>query len=447
MTKSDKKDKKVAQQETLSKKLALPLALEESGPPRFYQHLLVTGGVFLLLAIIWGTVTEIRELARAEGEVTPAGRVQLVQHLEGGIVAEVLVNEGEVVEKDQPLLRLQPVAAEGDLGQLTARRAALSFKLERLNAFVEGRPMSPDLAAASPQLFAEESELLTSAIQAADRQREGLMARIEQKQAEITSLASQKENLRTQVELILEQVTLREGLVEKGLVSRIVFLETKRSLEQTRSQLISTAGSLASAREALREAEFSLEELDATLVNTALEDRAGAAAELAETDSAINKLTDRVNRLTVFAPVEGIVQDLAAKTIGEVIEPGGLVAQLIPMNDELVAEVRVMPDDIGHIQVGHPASVKITTYDPARFGDIPGEVRRISATTFRDEQDEPYYKVIVALSKPHVGLGAEHHAILPGMVVNAEIVTGSKSLVRYLLKPVFRSLDVAFTER
>jgi len=447
VTKTDQKLDKSTQQEKLSKKLALPLTLEESGPPRFYQHLLITGGVFLLLAIIWGTVTEIRELARAEGEVTPAGQVQLVQHLEGGIVADILVNEGEVVEKGQPILRLQPVAAEGDLGQLTARRAALTFKLERLNAFVEARPMDPALAQQNAQLFAEQRELLASAIKAADRQREGLMARIEQRQSEVTSLTNQKGSLKEQVELILEQVNLREGLVEKGLVSRIVYLETKRSLEQTRVQLITTAGSLASAREALREAEFGLEELDATLINTALEDRADAAAELAETDSAIHKLTDRVERLTVFAPVEGIVQDLAAKTIGEVIEPGGLVAQLIPMNDELVAEVRVMPDDIGHIQVGHPASVKITTYDPARFGDIPGEVRRISATTFRDEQDEPYYKVIVALSKAHVGLGAEHHAILPGMVVNAEIITGSKSLVRYLLKPVFRSLDVAFTER
>ncbi|MEQ9518283.1 MAG: HlyD family type I secretion periplasmic adaptor subunit [Parvibaculum sp.] len=447
MTKADKKNKKIAQQDLLSKKLALPLTLEESGPPRFYQHLLITGGVFLLLAIIWGTVTEIRELARAEGEVTPAGQVQLVQHLEGGIVSEVLVNEGEVVEKGQALLRLQPVAAEGDLGQLTARRAALTFKLERLSAFVEARPMSSDLASKDAQLFAEENALLNSAITAADRQREGLMARIEQRQTEVGSLAGQKESLRKQVELILEQVNMREGLVEKGLVSRIVCLETRRSLEQTRVQLITTAGSLASAREALREAEFGLEELDATLINTALEERSKAAAELAEADSAINKLTDRVTRLTVFAPVEGIVQDLAAKTIGEVIEPGGLVAQLIPMNDELVAEVRVMPIDIGHIQVGHPASIKITTYDPARFGDIPGEVRRISATTFRDEKDEPYYKVIIALSKPHVGLGAEHHSILPGMVVNAEIVTGSKSLVRYLLKPVFRSLDMAFTER
>lgn len=444
--------KKAAQKADLSKKLALPLTLEESGPPRFYQHLMIVGGVFLALSILWASVTEIKELARANGEVTPAGQVLLVQHLEGGIVAELLVSEGEIVDAGQPLILLQPIAAEGDLGQLTARESAARFKIERLTAFIDARPMDPAIVGAVPSeadlaIFANENAHLQASLTAADRQREGFLARIEQRIFEIESLSNQRLSLKEQVQLMIEQVNLREGLVEKGLVSRIVFLETRRSLEQTRVQLISTAGNLARAREALREEEAGLEELDATLINDALDTRSATAAELAETQSALLKLSDRVNRLTVTAPVRGIVQDLAAQSIGEVIAPGGLVAQIVPIDDELVAEVRVMPDDIGHIRIGHPASVKITTYDPARFGDIEGEVRRISASTFRDEQDEPYYKVIIALSKTHVGLGTSHHAVLPGMVVNAEIVTGSKSLVRYLLKPVFRSLDVAFTER
>ena len=444
--------KKAAQKADLSKKLALPLTLEESGPPRFYQHLMIVGGVFLALSILWASVTEIKELARANGEVTPAGQVLLVQHLEGGIVAELLVSEGEIVDAGQPLILLQPIAAEGDLGQLTARESAARFKIERLTAFIDARPMDPAIVGTAPSeadlaIFANENAHLQASLTAADRQREGFLARIEQRIFEIESLSNQRLSLKEQVQLMIEQVNLREGLVEKGLVSRIVFLETRRSLEQTRVQLISTAGNLARAREALREEEAGLEELDATLINDALDTRSATAAELAETQSALLKLSDRVNRLTVTAPVRGIVQDLAAQSIGEVIAPGGLVAQIVPIDDELVAEVRVMPDDIGHIRIGHPASVKITTYDPARFGDIEGEVRRISASTFRDEQDEPYYKVIIALSKTHVGLGTSQHAVLPGMVVNAEIVTGSKSLVRYLLKPVFRSLDVAFTER
>ncbi len=449
-TKTNKKA--VVEKADLSKKLALPLTLEESGPPRFHQHLTIVGGVFLALAVLWAAMTEIKELARAAGEITPAGQVLLVQHLEGGIVAELLVSEGEIVDAGQPLVLLQPIAAEGDLGQLTARETAARLKIERLTAFVEARPMDIAIMGSGATeadllLFANEEAHLQASLTAADRQREGFLARIEQRHSEIASLSEQRLSLREQVELMIEQVTLREGLVEKGLVSRIVFLETRRSLEQTRVQLISTAGNLAGARDRLREEEAGLEELDATLINDALDARSSTAAELAETQSALLKLSDRVNRLTVSAPVRGIVQELATQAIGEVITPGGLVAQIVPMDDELVAEVRVMPNDIGHIQIGHPASVKITTYNPARFGDIEGEVRRISAFTFRDEQDEPYYKVIIALSKTHVGLGDTRHLVLPGMVVNAEIITGSKSLVRYLLKPVFHSLDIAFTER
>ena len=205
--------KKASRAAELSKKLALPLTLEESGPPRFYQHLMIVGGAFLALAILWGSITEIRELARANGEVTPAGRVQLVQHLEGGIVAEVLVNEGEIVDQGQPLARLQPIAAEGDLGQLTARQVALKLKIERLSANIDARPMDPALAQLDPNLYSNELALLESSLTAADRQREGFLSRIEQRQSDIESLTEQRDRLTEQVELIIEQVKLREGLL------------------------------------------------------------------------------------------------------------------------------------------------------------------------------------------------------------------------------------------
>ena len=181
--------KKARRKAELSKKLALPLTLEESGPPRFYQNLMIVGGVFLALAILWGSITEIKELARAEGEVTPAGQVQLVQHLEGGIVAEVLVSEGELVEKDQPLARLQPIAAEGDLGQLASRQVSLRLKIERLSANVEARPMDPALEELDPNLYANELALLDASLTAADRQRQGFLARIEQRKGDIESLS------------------------------------------------------------------------------------------------------------------------------------------------------------------------------------------------------------------------------------------------------------------
>jgi HlyD family type I secretion membrane fusion protein len=417
----------------LAKRLSVPLMLEEKGPPRFTESLLIVGGFFIAGLIIWSSLTEIKEMARAEGEITPIGRVYLVQHLEGGILSDILVHEGEVVEKGEVLARFQPIAATGDLGQLLARRVSLELQSERLNAYLDDRDMDPSMEEKSPALFQTEVASLMTQRQRAERQRQGIIFQLEQNRSSIDSLILQRKNLKRQVDLITEQVAMKGKLVEKGLVSRVTYLETQRTLEQTRGQLIGIAGDLASAREAAHETEAQLAELDATLEN--------------EVASTISKLKDRVDRLDVRATTTGIVQQVTSTGIGEIIEPGGMVAQIVPIDDELVAEVKVSPNDIGHVALGDPAQIKITTYDPARYGALEGNVKKISATTFRDEEGEPYYKTVIALNSTHVGREAAQHAVLPGMVVNAEIITGSKSLTRYLLKPVYRALDNAFTER
>ena len=161
----------------------------------------------------------------------------------------------------------------------------------------------------------------------------------------------------------------------------------------------------------------------------------------------IRKQKDRVARLIVRAPVRGVVQSLAVKSIGQVVRPGEAVASIVPLGQELVAEVQIRPDDIGHVAIGYEAQVKITTFDPVRFKAVEGRVRHISPTTFLTEQGEPYYKGVIELTKAYVGEGTNQHRILPGMLVQAEIVTGTKSLVRYLLRPIYRSFSTSFSER
>ncbi|MBL1234487.1 MAG: HlyD family type I secretion periplasmic adaptor subunit [Rhodobiaceae bacterium] len=431
----------------LAKRLSVPLMLEEKGPPRFTESLMIIGGLFIAGLIVWASFTEIKEMARAEGEITPIGRVYLIQHLEGGILSDILVHEGEVVEKGDVLARFQPIAATGDLGQLLARRVSLELKSERLNAYLDDRDMNASMEEKSPLLFQTEVASLATQNQRANRQQQGIVFQLEQKRTEIDSLTKQRGSLKKQVALITEQVSMKAKLMKKGLVSRVTYLETQRTLEQTRGQLISIAGDLASAREAANATEAQQAELDATLQNDALVELAKTTSELSEVASTISKLKDRVDRLDVRATTTGIVQQVTSTGIGEIIEPGGMVAQIVPIGDELVAEVKVSPNDIGHIALGDPAQIKITTYDPARYGSLEGTVKKISATTFRDEDGEPYYKTVIALNSTYVGREAAQHAVLPGMVVNAEIITGSKSLTRYLLKPVYRALDNAFTER
>lgn len=403
---------------------------------------------FIVACVVWASITEIRELAIASGQLEPSGSVQQVQHLEGGIVSELLVREGEIVESGTALVRLQPTAANSDLAQLRVRSAALSLQIERQTAALEARiPDFGDLGKRYPDLATDQMRTFETEREQHTQTKDSLIARVEQKLVESEALHSEAESLKRQLEIDQEQLDIRKQLREKGFASKATVLEAQRAYERTNSDLISVRGRLQSTQEGLNEARIRLLEVDAEFNNRMTEERTRASAELAELRENIAKHQDRVTRLLVRAPVKGIVQELVPNALGQVIQPGEMIAQIVPMEQELIAEVRIEPKDIGHIEVGDRADVKITTFDVARFGAIPGKVDKISASTFQNEEGDPYYKAVIRLETNSVGLGAERHLVLPGMVVSAEIVTGSKSLTRYLLKPIFRSLDIAFTER
>lgn len=428
--------------------LTLPLSLEEGRAPKLFIHTLYLLSAFIAAGIVWATVAQIKELTIANGQLVPVGSVQLVQHLEGGIVAEILVSDGQIVEKGAPLVRFQPAVAASDLGQVNIRSVHLALQKERLTAMIEGHSLAfGQLGKDYPQLANDQKRLMESQIAQSVEERRTLKSKIEQRITEVVSLDGQKKSLARQILIQEEQVSIREGLLKEGFVSRAVYLEFKRTLEKTRAEAITIKGRLVGTKEALIETQSILAEYDASLRQKLSDEVSKVSAELAELKLAIVKHEDRVTRLIINAPVKGIVQELVPKAIGEVMKPGDVVARIVPMEQELIAEVQISPRDIGHISVGNEAEIKITTFDPARFGGITGTVRKISATTFQNEQGEPFYKAEISLAKNHVGLNNEEHLVLPGMVVNAEIITGSKSLTKYLLKPVYRSLDIAFSER
>ena len=416
--------------------------------PRLFVHTLYLLSAFIAAAVIWATVAQIKELTIANGQLVPVGSVQLVQHLEGGIVAEILVSSGQVVEKGTPLVRLQPAVANSDFGQANIRLVNLTLQKERLQAIIEGRPLAfGQYGINYPQLAQNQKRLMKSQFEQTFEERKTIESRIDQREAEIATLGDQEKGLQRQIAIQQEQVDIRESLLKEGFVSRAVYLEIKRTLEKTRTEKTSIRGRLAGAKKALIESKSLLAEYNAALNQGLNDEIAKISAELAELKLAIVKQKDRVTRLLITAPVKGIVQELVPNAIGEVMKPGDVIARIVPMEQELIAEVRIQPKDIGFISVGNTAEVKITTYDPARFGGITGTVGKISATTFQTDQGEPYYKAQIKLAKNTVGLNSEKHLILPGMVVNAEIITGSKSLTKYLLKPVYRALNLAFSER
>ena len=431
----------------LTKLLSEPLILEEAGPPRVLSQLLRVVCLLIVGLIAWAAIAEIRETALAQGQVIPAGSVRQVQHLEGGIVAEILIEDGDIVERGQALIRLESARAAAELEELRAREAALALRAERLRAFAQRREADFSVAGGYADLAADQQSILEMQVEARDSQHKVLRARIDRQEALTAALVKQQKSLERQVAILEEELGMRDQLLKKGLVSRMLYLETDRTLSRTRGELARIMGEAASTSAAVREARASLAELDTGLRSNALKEMGEVTSELARLRETKTKLEDRVRRLQVTAPVRGIIKGLAANTVGGVITPGESLMEIVPFDENLVAEVRIAPHDIGHLRVGQETQIKVSAYDVARFGSVDGSLQQISASTFEDEQGDPYFKGIIALSNNYVGRDPENNLILPGMVVDVAINTGSKSLLQYLLKPVSRGFDGAFRER
>lgn len=432
--------------------------LEDGRPPRVLVATLIIISGFVIAAVVWASMTRVREVTIAQGQIVPRGQVQTVQHLEGGIVAEIFVKEGSRVTAQQPLIRLRPESSVGERNQYEARRAAL--KLQHIRIEAQSRDEVPDfddLAKKFPDLATEQEKLYVSAVIQRRQERVTLAARVAQKRGEIATLTSGLESADAQVEVQLELVAMQESLRNLGTGSRKSWLEAKSVLQRSEGDRLNLQGKLDTAKDALTEAESSLAEADAKAQQKLSEERVKAASDLAETEQQLVKLADRSDRLLVRAPSDGIVQELAPKSIGEVVRPGDLVARIVPTEHELVAEVHIDPKDSGHIRADADAEIRLLTYDSTIFGPVWGKVEYLSATTFSPPPgqqnppgqniSEPYYKATIRLLQDHVRSGATSYPITPGMVLQAHIQTGSKSIIRYMFKPVFNSLDVAFTER
>jgi membrane fusion protein, adhesin transport system len=445
-----------ARQALIARRLTQPLALEDGRPPRILRSTLVTISAFVLAALVWAALTQVQELTVAPGQIIPRGQVEAVQHLEGGIVAEVYIHEGMSVTAEQPLVRLRPESAAGDRSQFEARRAGLKLQLMRLEA--QSRDEVADfgeLARQFPDLAAEQERLNVSAVMERHQEHATLAARVAQKRSEITMLTSDLQTARAQLAVQTELLSIQDSLQKSGAGSRKNWLEAKSLVQRAEGEVLNLENKIATAVNALSEAQSSLIEAEAKAREKASEERAKAASDLAETEQQLVKLVDRFDRLLIRAPSEGIVQEVVPKSPGEVIRPGDVVARIVPTGRELIAEVRIDPKDSGHIRIGADADIRLATYDSAVFGQVRGKVEYLSATTFfppatqvpNQTPTEPYYKATIRLLQDHVSSGAVSYPITPGMVLQAHIKTGSKSIIRYMFKPVFNSLEVAFSER
>ena len=403
-------------------------AAVEMRTPKTARMLLLTGVGLMATFVIWAHFAVLDEVKRGNGRVIPARLVQTIQSLEGGIIEQILVHEGTVVQQGQPLMRINDTKFASEFGEIRERRAAVAARVARLQAEAQGqfRLVFPD-------------ELIKSAPQAVETEKSVFETRTRKIAQDIDVLTQQENRLTENLKLLNREVELTRRLYAQKVVPEIEMIRLEGRASETRGQLAETQSRIANVKTAFR--------------SQADEDLAKSKGDLAVLDENIKSAQDRVRRTELQAPVYGIVNKINLTTIGAVVQPAANLIEIVPLDDTLLVEGRIRPQDIAFIRPGQDAVVKITAYDSSVYGSLKGKVERISADTIvdekadRSEKQETFYRVIVRTDKNHLGTAEHPLPIIPGMVTTVEVLTGEKSVLDYLIKPARLLRDEALRER
>ena len=419
--------------------------MEDSLRPRMFLRLGVVACCFGAALAAWGSMAQMRGTIVATGQVALVGSLPIVQSQEEGRIAKILIKEGQVIDKGAPLIHLKSSAATSNLEKLRRRAALLSLRKERLDAAVQNRqPKFGSYAKKYPKQAREQREILSQIRLHNAKASAGLSAQVKHHDAKVDALTKQTNDLARQVELQAKQVKTRSGFLKQGVVSIDAFMEVRRIYEKLHSELLASRVQLNSELEALNEARTTKLEFDAAEKKKWLEEHAGVKSDLQRLNPKIAALEARAAKLFVRAPLRGLVQELIPQKSGELIETGSLVAKIMPLNQEMSAEIQLSPNEMGHIKIGQQVQVKINAFDTTHFGEVKGVIRKISAPLGQSSDRKPFYKVVIALSRNYVKRSNQSYMIRPGMQVSVLFVTGDQSFADYVLKPVYKSVNVAF---
>lgn len=408
------------------------------------RRLIAICAVGLVVAIIWASLARVDEVTRGLGKVIPSSKAQLVQASEPSVVKEILVRGGQSVKRGQLLVRLDDAEASSALGQLQTENSRLSVRAERLKQEAAGQSMGCE----EGSLCAEEKSLQAARVATARSRESALAAGIEQRRRDLREGQATASSLENSVRLSRQQVAMLEPLAAKGIVPKTELLTAQRELVDTQGRLSAARQGIARAQAAVREAQAELNSARLDFRQQALSERSEVKTKMAVNDQTIRGAKARKQRNELRAPANGIVNDVQVTTIGGFVGAGEMLMQVVPIGDKLLVEAKVKPGDIAFIKIGDPANVKVTAYDFSIYGGLPGKVVQISADSIYDEVErEAYYTVVVETDRAYISKNGQHFPIVPGMICDVEIITGRKSILTYLMKPVAKAFGEAMTER
>lgn len=405
---------------------------------------------FFVFLLTWAHFAVIDEVTKGDGKAIPSSRIQKIQNLEGGIVAQIYVKEGQIVEAGAPLIRLDDTRFASNVGETEADRVAMELRVERLSAEVENRPLNITAQARKsvPSQAANEESLYMSRRQQLADEVGGLQQQLVQRQQELREFSSKADQYRNSLNLLRQEISMSEPLVARGAISPVEVLRLRRSEVETRGMLDGTTLAVPRAQAAIGEVQRKIDETRGKFRSEALTQLNEARTDLAKTQATAKGLEDRVSRTMVTSPVRGIVKQVLVNTVGGVIQPGSDMAEIVPLDDSLLVEARIRPQDIAFLHPGQKAMIKFTAYDYTIYGGLEGTLEQIGADTVQDEEKKnTFYLIKLRTNKSHLGTDEKPLLIIPGMVASVDIITGKKSVLSYLLKPIIKSRAEALHER
>lgn len=424
-------------------------AAERLRPSGLSHVLLLAVAAFFVVFIVWANWALVDEVTRGEGRVIPSRQIQVIQNLEGGILAEMLVREGQVVDVGQILLRIDNVRAESDYREKRARYMALLASIARLQAEIDDTKLvfPPEVMSEAREVAEKELTLFNKRQDNLDNEVQILRSQAVQREQELKELETKLAQYERSFALAQEELRLAEPAARRGDMSQSLFIKLQREVNDLRGAVEGTRASIVRVRTAIREANQKVERALSSFRQQAQQELTEKSAELAGIREIVLAGADRVRRTEVRSPVRGTVKQIKLSTIGGVVQPGQDILEIVPLEDSLLVEANIRPGDIAFLRPGLPATVKITAYDYSIYGDLKGQVEDISADTITNDRGESYYRVRIRTDRNYLGSDERPLRIIPGMTAQVDILTGRKSVLHYLLKPIIKTRDHALTER